>query len=69
MTSIIAEDDRVAVMLKLRMFARDSDRVISLPLANFYTLRQGRIHIYRQFLRFVDAVQQHSGSTWSIWCR
>lgn len=57
-TSIIAEDDRVAVMLELRMFARDSDRVISLPLANFYTLRQGRIHIYRQFLDSFDAVQQ-----------
>lgn len=57
-TSIIAEDDRVAVMLELRMFARDSDRVISLPIANFYTLRNGRIYIYRQFLDSFDAVQQ-----------
>lgn len=58
LTSIIAEDDRVAVMLELRMFARDDDRVIRLPLANFYTLRNGRIYIYRQFLDSFDAVQQ-----------
>ncbi len=56
--STIAEDDRVAVILELRMFAREDDRVIRLPLANFYTLRNGRIYIYRQFLDSFDAVQQ-----------
>jgi uncharacterized protein len=57
-TSIVAEDNRVAVMLDLRMFARKDDRVIRLPFANFYTLRQGRIYIFRQFLDSFDAVQQ-----------
>jgi ketosteroid isomerase-like protein len=40
------------------MFARKDDRVIRLPFANFYTLRQGRICIFRQFLDSFDAVQQ-----------
>ena len=57
-TSIIAEDDRVAVMFDLRMHVRDSDRVISLRIANFYTMHRGRIRTYRQFLDSFDAVQQ-----------
>jgi ketosteroid isomerase-like protein len=57
-TSIVAEDDRVAVMLDLRLSARGSGRVISLQIANFYTLRGGRIRTYRQFLDSFDVVQQ-----------
>ena len=57
-TSIVADDDRVAVMFDLRLHVRGSDRVISLRLANFYTLRSGRILTYRQFLDSFDAVQQ-----------
>lgn len=57
-TSIIAEDDRVALTLDVRMFARDGDRVIRLQFANFYTLRQGRICVFRQFMDSFDAVQQ-----------
>lgn len=57
-TSIVAEDDRVALTLDLRMFVRGGDRVLRIQLANFYTLRNGRIHIYRQFMDSFDAVQQ-----------
>lgn len=60
-TSIIAEGDRVALTLDLRFFARTDDRVIRLQFANFYALRRGRIHIYRQFMDSFDAVQQKLG--------
>jgi len=56
--SIIAEGNRVAAMLDLHMHVRNSDRVVRLPFANFYTLRQGRIFIFRQFMDSFDAVQQ-----------
>jgi ketosteroid isomerase-like protein len=57
-TSIVAEDNRVAAMLDLRMYARKDDRMIRIPFGNFYTLRQGRIYIFRQFMDSFDAVQQ-----------
>jgi len=57
-TSIVAEDDGVAVMLDVRMCARGGDRVINVQIANFYTMRHGRITIYRQFMDSFDAVQQ-----------
>jgi len=56
--SIVAEEDRVATLLDLRLHARDSGRVIRLQIGNFCTLRQGRICIYRQFLDSFDAAQQ-----------
>lgn len=56
--TIIAEEDRVAVMLDLHLHVRDSDRIVRLQIANFCTLRDGRITIYRQFLDSFDAVQQ-----------
>lgn len=56
--SIIAEENRVATLLDIRLQTRDSGRVISLQIGNFCTLRNGRIHIYRQFLDSFDAVQQ-----------
>jgi uncharacterized protein len=58
LTCVVAEDDRVALMVDLRMTARSSERVIRIQIANFYTLRAGRIYIYRQFLDSFDAVQQ-----------
>ena len=57
-TSIVAEDNRVAAMLDLRMHVRNSDRIVRMPFGNFYTLRQGRIFIFRQFIDSFDAVQQ-----------
>ena len=32
--------------------------MIRVQIANFYTLRNGRIHVYRQFTDSFDAVQQ-----------
>jgi hypothetical protein len=32
--------------------------MIRIPFGNFYTLRQGRIYIFRQFMDSFDAVQQ-----------
>lgn len=58
LTSVVAEDDRVALTVDVRMTARNSDRVVRIQIANFYTLRAGRIYIYRQFLNSFDAVQQ-----------
>lgn len=57
-TSILTEDNRVAATIDVRMFARQDDRMIRVPIANFYTLRQGRIYIFRQFMDSFDAVQQ-----------
>jgi ketosteroid isomerase-like protein len=57
-TSVVAEGDRVAVSLDISLPSRDTGRVIRTSFANFYTLRTGRIHIYRQFLDSFDAVQQ-----------
>ena len=58
LTSLVAEGDRVAVSLDISLPARDTGKVIKTSFANFYTLRHGRIHIYRQFLDSFDAVQQ-----------
>lgn len=58
LTSVVAEGDRVAVSLDITLPARDTGRVIKTSFANFYTLRKGRIHIYRQFLDSFDAVEQ-----------
>lgn len=56
--SILADGDRVAAMLDMRMLARQDERRVRLPFANFYTLRSGRIYIFRQFTDSFDAVQQ-----------
>lgn len=56
--SIIAEENRVAMLLDLRLHARDSGRVIRLQVGNFCTLREGRLLVYRQFLDSFDAAQQ-----------
>jgi len=58
LTSVVAEGERVAVSLDISLPSRDTGRVIQTSFANFYTLRAGRIHIYRQFLDSFDAVQQ-----------
>jgi ketosteroid isomerase-like protein len=60
-TFIAADGDHVAVTLVLRMRIRDSDRVMRLDIGNFFTLRNGRIVIYRQFNDSFDVVQQALG--------
>ena len=58
LTSVVAEGDHVAVSIDITLPSRDTGKVIKTSFANFYTLRDGRIHIYRQFLDSFDAVQQ-----------
>jgi len=58
---IAADGDRVAVTLVLRLRSRDTKRVIRLDIGNFFTLRNGKILIYRQFNDSFDVVQQVLG--------
>jgi ketosteroid isomerase-like protein len=58
---IAAEGDRVAVKLVLRLRDTGNDRIIRFEIGNFFTLRNGRIVTYRQFLDSFDVVQQVLG--------
>jgi uncharacterized protein len=56
--TIVAEDDKVAV--DLRLFFRKSlnNRIVQFDLAAFYTLRDGRIIRIREIIDTFDLVQQ-----------
>jgi hypothetical protein len=56
--AIVAEDDKVAV--DLRVFFRKSlnNRIVQFDLAAFYTLRDGRIAHIREIIDTFDLVQQ-----------
>jgi ketosteroid isomerase-like protein len=58
---VAAEAERVAASLVLRMRSKDNGRIIRSEIGNFYTLRNGRIVTYRQFLDSFDVVQQVLG--------
>jgi ketosteroid isomerase-like protein len=58
---IAADGDRVAANLVVRLRNRDNDRVIRMEIGNFFTLRAGKILVYRQFLDSFDVVQQVLG--------
>jgi ketosteroid isomerase-like protein len=58
---IAAEGNRVAAKLVLHLRDIGSDRIIRFEIGNFFTLRDGRILIYRQFLDSFDVVQQVLG--------
>jgi ketosteroid isomerase-like protein len=60
-TFITADGDQVALSLVLRLHSIDNDRIIRLDIANFFTLREGRIVTYRQFIDSFDVVQQMLG--------
>ncbi len=60
-TFIAADGDRVATALVLRLRNRDNDRIIRFEIGNFFTLRNGRILTYRQFIDSFDVVQQVLG--------
>jgi ketosteroid isomerase-like protein len=55
---IAAEDERVAVIVKSRMVVRETGRVITADIANFFVLRDGKIHRHRQFVDSFDLVEQ-----------
>jgi ketosteroid isomerase-like protein len=56
-----AEGDKASVMLRLRMVKRNDRRVVQLDVAEFYTLRQGRIVEFRSFFDSFDLIQQLLG--------
>jgi uncharacterized protein len=55
---IVAEGDRVAVIIRVFFRKRSNDRIVQFDLAAFYTLRDGRIAEIREILDTFDLVQQ-----------
>jgi ketosteroid isomerase-like protein len=56
--AIVAEGDKVAAHIRAFFRKRSNDRVVQFDIADFYTLRDGRISQIRQFLDSFDLVQQ-----------
>lgn len=55
---IVAEGNKVAAHIRVFFRKRSNDRVVQFDIADFYTLRDGRISQIRQFLDSFDLVQQ-----------
>ena len=55
---IVAEGDRVAVIIRVFFRKRSNDRIVQFDLAAFYTLRDGRIAEIREIIDTFDLVQQ-----------
>jgi ketosteroid isomerase-like protein len=55
---IVAEGDKVAVIIRVFFRKRSNDRIVQFDLAAFYTLRDGRIAEIREILDTFDLVQQ-----------
>ena len=55
---IVAEGDRVAVIIRVFFRKRSNDRIVQFDLAAFYTLRDGRMAEIREILDTFDLVQQ-----------
>ena len=55
---IVAEGDKVAVIIRVFFRKRSNDRIVQFDLAAFYTLREGRIAEIREILDTFDLVQQ-----------
>jgi uncharacterized protein len=58
---IAVDGDKVATMQYLSLRKRNDDRVVHLEIAEFFTLRGGRILVQRLFLDSFDLVQQLLG--------
>jgi hypothetical protein len=56
--TIVAEGDKVAVLLRVFFRKRANDRMVQFDLADFYKLRDGRITEIRELLDSFDLVQQ-----------
>ena len=56
--AMIAEEDRVATMVRVFFQKALRDRIVQMDIANFYTLRDGLIVQQREFLDSYDLVQQ-----------
>ncbi|WP_213773603.1 nuclear transport factor 2 family protein [Bradyrhizobium sp. dw_78] len=55
------EGDKVATIQLLSLRKRNDDRMVRLETAQFFTMRDGLIHIHRAFLDSFDFVQQLLG--------
>ncbi len=55
---VVAEDDKVAVHLRIFFRKRSNDRIVQFDMAAFYTLRDGLITRTREILDSFDLVQQ-----------
>jgi uncharacterized protein len=58
---IAADGESAAATLTLRLRQKASNRIISFDIGNFFTLRAGKITVYRQFIDSFDVVQQVLG--------
>ena len=55
------DGDKASTMLRLQMQKRSDRRIMLIDVAEFYTLREGRIAEYRLFFDSFDLVQQLLG--------
>ena len=55
---MVTENDKVAATIRVFFRKRTNDRVVQIDIADFYTLRDGRISQIHQFLDSFDLVQQ-----------
>ncbi len=58
---LVVQDDAAAVMLSMKLRQRSNGRVISMFVAQFLRLRDGRVYELREFMDTFDAVQQVLG--------
>lgn len=55
---IVAEGDKVAVLIRLFLRKRSNNRVVQFDVAVFYTLRDGRVCQIREVMDTFDVVEQ-----------
>ena len=55
---IVAEGDKVAILIRLFFRKRGNERVVQFDIAVFYTLRDGRICQIREVMDTFDLVEQ-----------
>jgi ketosteroid isomerase-like protein len=55
---IVAEGDKVAVLIRLFLRKRNNNRMVQFDIAVFYTLRDGRVAQIREVMDTFDVVEQ-----------
>ena len=55
---LVAEEDRAACIIRIFFRKSRRDRVVQTDIADFYTLREGRIAQIRQFMDSFNVVEQ-----------
>lgn len=55
---LVAEDDRAACIIRIFFRKSRRDRIVQTDIADFYTLREGRIAQIRQFMDSYNVVEQ-----------